>query len=509
VSELWKLPATWCWIPIGDVTDVIGGGTPSTSNPKNFNGSIPWITPADMSGYLEKSIAGGIRFISEKGLEDSGARWLPQGTVLFSSRAPIGYVAIASRPVTTNQGFKSFVPANGLNSDYLYYWLTSAKQHAEALASGTTFLELSGAKAAMIPLPLAPACEQARIVAKLEELLSDLDAGVDELKAAQKKLAQYRQSLLKAAVEGTLTAEWRTKNTPTETGAQLLQRILTERRARWEVKQLAKYKEQGKAPPKDWHKKYPEPVKPNTNDLPELPQGWVWASVEQLTEFITSGSRGWADYYADTGATFIRSQNINKDFLDLSDIAFVNPPNTSEGTRTRVQKDDVLLTITGANVGKAAHVDKGLAEAYVSQHVALIRSIDKDFAKFLHLFLTAEAGGRGQLNKEAYGAGKPGLNLQQVAAVCVPISSATECESLLKLLRIQFEAATAKDVALKVALKQATAQRQNILRAAFSGQLVPQDPSDEPASQLLSRIRAERTEREAIKKPRGRQARAL
>ncbi len=121
---------------------------------------------------------------------------------------------------------------------------------------------------------------------KLEELLSDLDAGVAELKAAQKKLTQYRQSLLKAAVEGALTAEWRAERAkrgePLETGAQLLERILTERRRRWEEKQLAKFKEQGKTPPKDWRDKYPEPVKPNTADLPELPEGWVWASVDQL-----------------------------------------------------------------------------------------------------------------------------------------------------------------------------------------------------------------------------------
>ncbi|MBP6599813.1 MAG: restriction endonuclease subunit S, partial [Giesbergeria sp.] len=104
---------------------------------------------------------------------------------------------------------------------------------------------------------LPPAAEQTRIVAKLEELLSDLDAGVAELKAAQKKLAQYRQSLLKAAVEGALTADWRTRHTPTESGAQLLERILTERRARWQARQLAKFAAQGKTPPKDWQAKYP------------------------------------------------------------------------------------------------------------------------------------------------------------------------------------------------------------------------------------------------------------
>ena len=359
-------------------------------------------------------------------------------------------------------------------------------------------------------LAFPPSAEQTRIVEKLEELLSDLDAGVAELKAAQKKLGQYRQSLLKAAVEGELTAEWRAARkvgageSAPETGAQLLERILTERRARWEAKQLAKFAEQGKPPPKDWHKKYPEPVQPDTSGLPELPVGWVWASMDQLTEFITSGSRGWADYYANSGPTFIRSQNINKDWLDLSDIAFVNPPRSAEGARTRVRKDDLLLTITGANVGKAARVNISIDEAYVSQHVSLIRMVETELSVYLHLFLTSSAGGRGQLDKEAYGAGKPGLNLQQVAAVTVPLPGMLEIRALMEAVAMHLKSANDQEAAISVSLKQSGAQRKNILKAALSGQLVPQDPNDEPASVLLARIRTERALRAAVKKPHGR-----
>ena len=173
----------------------------------------------------------------------------------------------------------------GIDAGFLYYQMASevVQRSIREMSSTTTNISnVSGAKLKTLELQIAPRAEQTRIVAKLEELLSDLDAGVAELKAAQKKLKQYRQSLLKAAVEGALTAEWRANNKPSETGAQLLERILTERRARWEAKQLAKFKEQGKTPPKDWQKKYPEPVQPDTTDLPELPEGWVWASVDQL-----------------------------------------------------------------------------------------------------------------------------------------------------------------------------------------------------------------------------------
>lgn len=305
-------------------------------------------------------------------------------------------------------------------------------------------------------------------------------------------------------MEGALTAEWRAKNNPRETGAQLLERILKERRARWEAKQLAKFKEQGKTPPKNWQSKYPEPVKPDTSNLPELPEGWAWTSLDQLAELITSGSRGWADYYAESGAMFIRSQNINKDWLDLTDVAFVSPPQTSEGVRTLVQRNDVLLTITGANVGKVAHVDVAIEEAYVSQHVSLIRLVDSVLSKYLHLFLTARAGGRGQLDELAYGAGKPGLNLQQIASVVVPIPSADEIDVIIETVAFYIGRAYLQEAAIDHSLKHSAAQRKNILKAAFSGHLVPQDPNDEPASVLLERIRAERAKREKEHKARKR-----
>ncbi|MDO9273859.1 MAG: restriction endonuclease subunit S [Rugosibacter sp.] len=502
MSELWKLPTTWCWTPIGDATDVIGGGTPSTTNPKNFEGSIPWITPADMSGYSNKTISGGTRFISEKGLDDSGARWLPQGTVLFSSRAPIGYVAIASRPVTTNQGFKSFVPESGLNSDYLYYWLTSAKQHAEALASGTTFLELSGAKAALIPLPLAPAAEQTRIVAKLEELLSDLDAGVAELKAAQKKLGQYRQSLLKAAVEGALTAEWRAAqkvgagDTAPETGAQLLARILTERRARWEAKQLAKFAAQGKPPPKDWQNKYPEPVQPDTTDLPELPEGWVWASGEQLCEFITKGTTPPKDLNPDGHKTipFLRVTNLtDRGELDMADEVFVSAE-THRGflARSAVYPNDVLMNIVGPPLGQVAVVPSTFAESNINQAIAIFRAVDGVLPSFICRYLLSPVAQQWLKARSKTTAGQTNLTLEVCRSLPFPLLPQDEQQSLIVNIEMAMNAIVSQEHSIDLSLKQSTAQRQNILRAAFAGQLVPQDPNDEPASVLLERIRKER-----------------
>src|SRR5438105_9759043 len=128
---------------MGEVSTVVGGGTPDTRRPEYFGGDIAWLTPADLSNYTAKHISHGARNLTRAGINNSGAQLMPAGSVLFSSRAPIGYVAIAANEICTNQGFKSFVLENGLNTDFVYYYLRHAKPLATKLASGTTFLEIS------------------------------------------------------------------------------------------------------------------------------------------------------------------------------------------------------------------------------------------------------------------------------------------------------------------------------------------------------------------------------
>ncbi|WP_260734886.1 restriction endonuclease subunit S domain-containing protein [Tunturiibacter lichenicola] len=134
-----------------------------------------------------------------------------------------------------------------------------------------------------LQIPIAPAREQERIADALDELLSDLDAGVEALRRAQAKLALYRASVLKAAVQGDLTAEWRKLHPDAEPAPVLLQRILAERRQRWEQEQLRKFKAAGKTPPANWKAKYKEPVAPDTTNLPPLPKGWCWATLTMLS----------------------------------------------------------------------------------------------------------------------------------------------------------------------------------------------------------------------------------
>ncbi len=290
-------------------------------------------------------------------------------------------------------------------------------------------------------LPIPPHAEQHRIVAKIEELFSELDQGVASLKTAREQLKVYRQSLLKNAFEGKLTAA----------------------------------------------------------------TGWREKSLGQLLGFLTSGSRGWAAYYATSGDLFIRAQNIKHDRLELDDVAFVALPDKAEGLRTRIQQGDLLITITGANVTKSALVKHDLGVAYVSQHVALCRPTTEILPEYLYWFIVAEAAGRKQLTEMAYGAGKPGLNLENIRSVNVPFPSLHEQQEIVEQIESKLSEADQLDQTLATALQQADALRQSILKKAFHGQLVKQAKNEEPATALLERIRAAR----ATSPAKGRQAKLV
>jgi len=203
-KSTYKLPEGWIWTTIGEIGIVTSGGTPKTNNSGFWGGKIPWVTPADLSNYKNVYIEKGSRNITEIGLEYSSAKLLPKGSILFSSRAPIGYVAIAKNEISTDQGFKNIIPTQSLFCEYIYYYLKTIKPLAEKMASGTTFLELSASKFAQLPIPFPPLSEQHRIVARIEELFSELDHAEEGLKKAQKQLEVYKQALLKSAFEGKL-----------------------------------------------------------------------------------------------------------------------------------------------------------------------------------------------------------------------------------------------------------------------------------------------------------------
>lgn len=500
MSELYPIPNSWRWVELRDIAEVVTGNTPPTSDAGNYGGKIPFFKPPQL---LDASVSESPETLSDKGIEK--ARLLPPKAVLVSCIGILGKTAITKTFSATNQQINAVVFEASILPEFGFYYAQTLGQWLKENSSATTVAIINKGKFETAPFPLPSKTEQARIVEKIEELLSDLDAGVAELKAAQKKLGQYRQSLLKAAVEGALTAEWRAArkvgagDTVPETGAALLERILTERRARWEAKQLAKFAEQRKTPPKDWREKYPEPVQPDTSDLPELPEGWVWATLDMLGEIasgVAKGTKRDADVPV-REVPYLRVANVQRGFLDLSEVKTILATER-DIAELELQAGDVLFNEGGDRdkLGRGWVWRNEVPNCIHQNHVFRMRPYLADVLPELISHHGNTFGKTWFQNAGKQTTNLASINMTMLRIFPVPLGPAAEQREVLTQLESQIESLNRQEQAVELGLKQSAVQRKNILKAAFSGQLVPQDPNDEPASVLLERIRAERVERD-------------
>jgi type I restriction enzyme, S subunit len=478
------LPNGWEWISIGETGEYINGFAFKPSH--RDAGGLPIVRIQNLTNESKP--------LNTTTIEVPSDYKIDTGDMLMSWSATLDVFVWQRGPALVNQHIFKVVPDERVMSkSLLFYWLKQAIQELQKTdhLHGSTMMHINRGPFMAHRVPLPPAAEQTRIVAKLEELISDHDAGVEELKTAQKKLARYRQSLLKAAVEGTLTAEWRNKNTPTENGAQLLQRILTERRVRWEAKQLAKFKEQGKTPPKDWQKKYPVPVQPLNTNYTRLPEGWVWATVDQLAAIGTGVTplKSKSQYYVGGDIPWVTSGALNNEMVTEA-TEYVTPLALKDCRLESYPAGSLLVAMYGE--GKTRGKCSELAmSATINQAIAAL--VFEDAASvckpYIKSFLLKSYD---DMRNQASGGVQPNMNLQIVRSIAIPIPPVDEQNEITRILSSQLEAAKDQVTAIDLSLQQSTAQRQNILRTAFAGQLVPQDPNDEPASVLMERIRLER-----------------
>lgn len=487
------VPDGWVATTLSEVASWSSGGTPSRTNQKFFSGSIPWIKTGELGPQFLHDTE---EKISEEAVASSSAKIFPVGSVALAMYgATIGKASILAMAASTNQACAVGMPY-AISSTLLYYFLLSQKEAFADAGKGGAQPNISQGIVKDWPMLLPPLAEQTRIVEKLEELLSDLDAGVAELKAAQRKLAQYRQSLLKAAVEGALTADWRRAREqtgePQESGTDLLQRILTERRTRWETKQLAKFAEQGKAPPKDWKSKYAEPIIPHVIHQASLPSGWTWATIDQVAHVGTGVTplRSKSQYFMDGTIPWVTSGALNDEIV--SEASEHVTPLAIEECRLELYPTGALLVAMygeGKTRGKCSQLS---FPATINQAIAAL--VLEGSAGVLHWHLkTFLLDAYEAMRKQASGGVQPNLNLQIIKSLTFPLPPLDEQMEIQNCLADQIAQHGELQKMIKVALKQSAAQRKNILKAAFAGQLVPQDPNDEPASVLLDRIRAERS----------------
>ncbi len=496
-----ELPSGWCWATIGDTGKYING---FAFKPEHREAAGRPIVRIQNLTDPEKPLY-------RTSLNVSEDFHVATGEMLLSWSATVDVFVWNREPALVNQHIFRVAPDEAIvDKALLFHWLKVAIDQlldSEHL-HGSTMKHINRGPFMAHRIPLPPLREQRRIAEALEELLSDLDVGVAELQAAQRKLRKYRQSLLKAAVEGDLTADWRAAyGTPRETGAELLQRILTERRARWEQKQLARFAEQGKTPPKDWQAKYPAPVAPDIAELPSLPAGWVWATIDQCSideNGITDGPFGSnlkSEHYTKSGPRVIRLQNIGDGrFLDAH--AHISEDHYERLQKHAVIEGDVVVAMLGDVLPRSCAIPAGIAPAIVKADCARVR-LNPELVppEFAVAVLNAEPT-RKRVNQLVKGIGRPRVNLGHIRSISLPLPPRAEQNRITEVLSEFLESCDSQNSAIERGFYLSAAQRKNILKAAFAGQLIPQDPTDEPAGALLARISDERVKQSSQPKAR-------
>jgi type I restriction enzyme S subunit len=390
-------------------------------------------------------------------------------------------------------------PESGVSARWIAGYLVQheVRRNAQrAMTGGVGQMRVPAAFLELLRIPIAPTEEQERIADALDELLSDLEAGVAALERVRDKLKLYRAAVLKAAAEGALTAEWRKQHPQTEPAAELLERILAERRRRWEDEQLRKFKDNSREPPKDWRAKYKEPVTPDTTDLPPLPERWCWATVDQVTSEIRNGYSSKPD--ADSGVPILRISAVRPFAMDLNDVRFLRGAVTDYADSLIAHRDLLFTRYNGtvSLVGVCATVPEIDKPIVHPDKLIRARPLDEVGAPaFLALAANVGASRAYIAKRIRTTAGQAGVSGSDIKGLPIPLASAAEQNAILEAAEDQLSIIDHLESDLGAKLKSAQSLRQAILRDAFSGKLVPQDPNDEPASELLARIAAEREQR--------------
>ncbi len=422
------------------------------------------------------------------------------GDILVSWSATLDAFFWRGEDALLNQHIFKVYPEDDLvGKPYLFYLLrhTIDEMRRSEHMHGTTMRHINRRPFLAFPVLIAPKAEQPRIADKLDELLTDLDAGVEALERVRRNLERYRASVLMAAVKGRLTEEWRAEHPDVEPASEFLARILAERRRRWEEAALAKYEAKGKRPPKNWKERYKEPPPLDTTDLPELPEGWVWASVRQLGEAVTgtTPSTSHREYYGG-GIPFFKPTDLNAGYFVRS--AGDTLAEKGLACSRQIPADTVLVTCIGATIGKTGFARVAGA---TNQQINAVVTWSDALSKWLFRVFTSPFGQR-QIKGNASATTLPILNKGRFETLPVALPPFAEQEELVQRLEELLDLSDARAI-LDVNEKRGGRLRQSLLKVAFEGRLVPQNPSDEPASALLERIRAAKAvERPAKKKRR-------
>ena len=430
-EQPYEVPENWVWVRLGAIAEIVTGGTPSKKHPEYYGGNFPFYKPSDLDqGRLTYDAS---EYLSEEGKKVS--RIIPKNSTAVCCIGSIGKCGYLMCEGTTNQQINSAIPK--INSLCLYYYLCTENfvQNLLSMASATTIAIVNKSKMESCAFPLPPLSEQQRIVECIEELFAKLDEAKERLQEVAESFAVRKAAILHKAFTGELTKQWRLENGVSD-------------------------------------------------------ESWEEKKGEDFFEYVTSGSRGWAKYYSDKGSIFVRMGNLNHGTieLDFSDIRYVELPNQVEGQRSKLQKNDILISIT-ADVGMIGLVREDM-DAYINQHVALARPKNDLYAEFLAWYFVSDVGLQQMQNKQR-GATKIGLGLQDIRSIILKIPTLPEQHEIVRLINNLLARERAAKQATEQALASIDLMKKSILARAFCGELGTNKASEASALELLRQVLAE------------------
>jgi len=498
------MPSSWTKTPLAAICLTSSGGTPSRNNKSYYSGSIPWVK----SGELKYNIITKTEEnISDEALVNSSAKLIPKGSLLIALYgATVGRLGFLGVNAATNQAVASIMCFAGMPNKYLYYFLFNRKEELLNKRIGGAQPNISQTILNELEIPLPPLNEQHRIVSKIEELFSELDNGVSNLKLAQNQLKVYRQALLKHAFEGKITEQWRKENNP-EPAEKLLERIKEERQQRYEqelkdwkaaVKVWEKEGKKGRKPGKPRKLKELTPfTKAELEEFPELPALWEWVKIDKLTEYspyaIKAGPFGSSlkkEFYVEKGYKIYGQEQVISGDAHLGDY-YVDKEKFEELSSCRTKPYDALISLVGT-VGKVLILPENAENGIINPRLVKL-SLDRIYySPFLFKYFFESYFLKSLYSIHTHGATMDVLNLGIIQGLPFPLMSKVEQEKIVNEIELQFSMIDNLEKTIESSLQKSEALRQSILKKAFEGKLVPQDPKDEPASELLKRIQTEK-----------------
>lgn len=448
-----ELPVGWEWVTLATIGEIVGGGTPTSDNPHYWSTQgIKWLTPADLNGLKGKYISSGARDITIDGLSNSSAKLMPKGTVLFSSRAPIGYVAISNNELATNQGFKSCVPYIKESAEYIYYFLLSAAKKIDEMASGTTFKEVSGAVVSKVLLPFPPLNEQLKIVEVADDLMSLCDQleqqSLSSLDAHQQLVETLLTTLTDSQNAEELVENWARVSQHFDTLFTTEASIDALKQTILQLAVIGVFIPQGHQTKRDNClknlidndlKNICSKKKKEVSDFDslnalkkEIPSHWLWLRLNDIANVVRGGSprpAGDPKYY-DGDIPFLKVADItNKKGKYVEGYTATIKPEGLNKTRY-IGEQTVLLSNSGATLGIPAICNfNACFNDGVAAFINKTKYITDDYLFYYLSSLT-----KWFLDYASRGQGQPNLNTDIIKATWIPVPPLTEQAMIVKTI---------------------------------------------------------------------------